>query len=74
MESYKYSIFGREVLIERRGKDWSTFYVGSEGKRRNAGIFIPPEIADAELAQYLDDLCHEWASEKFPNVIRLSKM
>lgn len=69
MESYKYNIFGREVLIERRPDSWMTFYQGSEGKRRKAGIVIPDEIDESGLTQYLSDLCHEWACEKHPNVI-----
>ena len=73
MERYKYSIFGREVLIEKCQNGWSTFYQGSEGKRRNAGIFVPPEITESELTLYLSDLCHEWATERHPSVIRLGK-
>ena len=73
MERYKYNIFGREVLIERSHNCWATFYQGSEGKRRNAGIFVPPEITEAELTQFLSDLRHEWASERHPSVVRLSE-
>ncbi|WP_444899700.1 hypothetical protein ACJJIX_05330 [Microbulbifer sp. VAAC004] len=73
MERYKYNIFGREVLVERSQKYWKTFFQGSEGKHRDAGIFIPPEITEAELTQYLSDLCHEWATERHPFVVRLSK-
>lgn len=73
MERYKYDIFGREVLIERSQNRWATFYHGSEGKRRNAGIFVPPEITEAELTQFLSDLCHEWATERHPSVVRLSE-
>ncbi|MFC6633634.1 DUF7661 family protein [Microbulbifer taiwanensis] len=73
MERYKYNIFGREVLIERSQNRWATFYQGSEGKRRNAGIFVPPEITEIELTQYLADLCHEWATERHPSVVRLGE-
>ncbi|WP_105103039.1 DUF7661 family protein [Microbulbifer pacificus] len=73
MMRYKYSIFGREVLVEKNPSGWTTFYQGSEGKRRNAGIYIPSEITEDELAQYLSDLCHEWATEKHPLVVCLAK-
>jgi len=73
MEKYKYNIFGREVLIERSQNRWATFYQGSEGKRRNAEIFVPPEITEVELTQYLTDLCHEWATERHPSVVRLGE-
>ncbi|WP_444932300.1 DUF7661 family protein [Microbulbifer sp. SSSA002] len=71
MGLYKYNVFGREVLIEERDNGWATFYQGPEGKRRNAGIFVPPDITKNELTQYLSDLCHEWATERYPNVIRI---
>jgi len=73
MERYKYNIFGREVLIERSNNRWETFYQGAEGKRRNAGIFVPPEIKEDELTQFLSDLCHEWANERHQSVVRLSE-
>ena len=73
VERYKYNIFGREVLIERCQGRWATYYQGSEGKRRNAGIFVSPEITEGELTQYLSDLCHEWATERHPSVVRLGE-
>lgn len=73
MECYKYNIFGRDVLVEKTTSGWATFYQGAEGKRRNAGIFIPSEIKQAELTQYLSDLCHEWATERHPSVVRVGK-
>ena len=73
MEYYRYNVFGRDVLVQKEDTGWSTFYPGAEGKRRRAGIFIPPEITAAELKQYLSDLCHEWASEKHPEVVRLER-
>ncbi|MCW8128564.1 DUF7661 family protein [Microbulbifer halophilus] len=72
MKSFKYDIFGREVLIEKTENGWRTFYTGPEEKRRNAGIFVPPDIPEDELTRFLSDLCHEWASERHPGVVRLS--
>ena len=34
-------------------------------------IVIPPDIPKSEIAQYLDDLCHEWATELHPSVKQL---
>ncbi|WP_420909923.1 DUF7661 family protein [Microbulbifer celer] len=73
MSIYRYNVFGREVLIEKIRGNWSTFYVGPEGKRRRAGIFIPPDISEADLTQFLSDLCHEWATEKHQEVVRISE-
>ncbi|GAA5444935.1 hypothetical protein Misp06_03127 [Microbulbifer sp. NBRC 101763] len=73
MKVYSYSIFGREVIIERHNDGWLAFFQGPEGKRRPAGIIIPFEITEGELAQYLSDLCHEWASERYQDVILLKE-
>ncbi|MEM9301349.1 MAG: hypothetical protein AAGE01_04520 [Pseudomonadota bacterium] len=63
MRRLKFDVFGREVHIERRGDRWQAYYPGNDGKRRPApDIIIPASIAEAELLQYLDDLCHEWAT------------
>ena len=64
--------FGRQVLITRSGGRWTAYYVGSEGKRRPAAdIVIPPNVGETEMEQFLDDLCHEWATERNPRVRRL---
>ncbi|MFV8781275.1 hypothetical protein ACNKU7_02525 [Microbulbifer sp. SA54] len=73
MEIYRYNVFGRDLLVQKDAAGWSTFYPGAEGKRRRAGIVIPVEISAAELTQYLSDLCHEWASEKHPEVVCLEQ-
>ncbi len=70
--SLNFNVFGRDVQIERRGQRWGVFYVGQEGKRRVAkDILVPPELAESEIRQYLDDLCHEWATPENSRVIRL---
>ena len=65
MKSLKFDVFGREVLIVERESGWKAFYPGAEGKRRPANdIVIPADLPESMLAEYLDDLCHEWASER----------
>ena len=69
MNTLKFDVFGRKVLIVASGNGWDTFYIGSEGKRRSASdIIIPPDMPGSEISQYLDDLCHEWATERHPQV------
>ena len=64
MKALRFDVFGRQVLISASGKGWLTFYLGAEGKRRAApDIVVPSEISESEIAQYLDGLCHEWATE-----------
>jgi len=72
MTSLKFEVFGLKVLVLKVECGWKTFYLGTEGKRRPAiDIVVPANITESEIEQYLDDLCHEWASKRYPNVIRL---
>jgi len=73
MQIYRYNVFGREVLVQKTSEGWSTFYPGSEGKRRSAGIHIPATVTESQLSQFLDDLCHEWATDVHPDVIRIGQ-
>lgn len=72
MKSLRFEVFGREVLVVESEKGWVTFYPGTEGKRRPAtDIVLPPDMAESDIEQYLDDLCHEWATQRYPSVKRL---
>ena len=72
MKRLKFDVFGRDVHIERRRDRWQAYYPGNDGKRRPAtDITVPSSIAEAELLQYLDDLCHEWATARHPSVKRI---
>jgi len=69
MKSLRFEVFGRQVLVAKAEKGWSTFYLGAEGKRRSAtDIALPPDILESDIQQYLSDLCHEWATEQHPKV------
>ena len=63
-------IFGRPFLVERTAAGWGIFYPGSEGKRGpELALPIPYFVrTDDELAAYLADLCHEWATPAHPEV------
>lgn len=72
MKSLKFNVFGRRVLVVSSEDGWQAFYFGEEGKRRPAiDIVVPSDLEAAAIEQYLDDLCHEWATERHPNVERL---
>ena len=72
MKTLKFDVFGREVLIVKKDGRWEAFYLGNEGKRRTAqDITVPSNITESELTQYLDDLCHEWATARNSSVKRL---
>jgi hypothetical protein len=68
----KFDVFGRIIVVERLREEWLAFDVSGDGKRRRAdGIIIPGSLAEAELATWLDDLCHEYATGDHPSVRRL---
>jgi hypothetical protein len=72
MKSLKFDVYGRNVLIVERDGGWKAFYLGTEGKRRPAiDITVPSNIAESEMLQYLDDLCHEWATDRNDCVKRI---
>jgi len=68
----RFDVFGRQVVVERREGAWAVFYPGAEGKRRRADdLVIPASVREEDLARYLEDLCHEWATEESPSVRRI---
>ena len=72
MTSHKFEVFGRAIQVTGSDTEWSVFYLGPEGKMRPAqDIVVPPEVLENDLARYLGDLCHEWATERYPQVRRL---
>jgi hypothetical protein len=73
MKSMKFDVFGRLVLAVKDEAGWSVFYLGPEGKSRPThNIVVPESVAEAEMERYLADLCHEWATERHPDVRRLA--
>ena len=72
MKTLKFDVFGRDVLIVEKDGGWEAFYLGIEGKRRPANdITVPAGITESEMTRYLDDLCHEWASDRNNGVTRV---
>ena len=72
MKTLKFDVFGRDVFIVKTENGWQAYYSGPEGKRRPArDIIIPSNIEESEMAQYLDDLCHEWANDQNNEVKRI---
>lgn len=58
----KFSIYGRFQLDIRRENDAWAVYRVDPGKRVRADeIVVPPDVAEEELAVYLDDIYHEYA-------------
>ena len=72
MKTLRFDVFGRDMAIVKTENGWQAFYLGSEGKRRPAkDIIVPADIAESDITRYLDDLCHEWATDRAKHVKRL---
>jgi hypothetical protein len=72
MTRLKLDVFGRSVLVERDAEAWVVFYLSTDGKRRRANdIFIPSTVSESEIERFVADLCHEWATPRNPNVVRI---
>jgi hypothetical protein len=69
----KLDVFGKLVLAINSNDGWEMFYLSEGGKRRLATeIFVPNFVKETEIENYIEDICHEWATEKHPNVRRLN--
>lgn len=72
MKSLKFDVFGRLLQVVATESGWQAFYAGDDGKRRPArDIVIPDGLEESDIERYLDDLCHEWASDKNNRVRRI---
>jgi hypothetical protein len=58
----KFNIYGRFQVDVRRENDAWTVYRSAPGKRPLfEEVVIPPDVPEAELATWLDDIFHEYA-------------
>lgn len=68
------NVYGKIVLARHSFEGWDLRYKGQDGKSRPAhDLVVPDFIQETEIESYLSDLCHEWASEKYPTVYRIDK-
>jgi hypothetical protein len=58
----KFNIYGRfQVDVRRESEGWIV-YRAELGKRTKLHeVIVPPDLAAAEIATYLDDVFHEYA-------------
>lgn len=71
MTAIRFDVYGALMLVERDPSGWRLFRLGAEGKRSLVPVSIPEFIAEAEIAQFLDDLFHEAATPEHPAVTRV---
>ena len=65
-------VFGRRVQAVKSAEIWQLFYLSADGKRRTADdIMVPAFVTESEIVNFIADLCHEWATERYPEVRRI---
>ncbi len=69
-----YNVFGRTLAVKREGEHWLLFRADlTEGKfSRIYDIIIPDDMAEHEIAGWLNDIFHEAATMRNPQVIRIN--
>ena len=68
----KLEVFGRQVMAAKSGQGWQMYYLSEDGKRRPAlDIMVPAFVAESEIAGFIADLCHEWATGRYPDVRKI---
>jgi hypothetical protein len=71
MGEHRFNVFGQVVMITGCPGGWSAYFLGPDGKRRNAEFVVPGSLTEDELCQYLSDLFHEMAGPTHPAVTRI---
>ncbi|MBQ4863057.1 hypothetical protein J8L98_15330 [Pseudoalteromonas sp. MMG013] len=69
----KFNVFGKHMSVLRCGQEWQLYHESDTSLRvRVYDVVLPPELQQTELSSYLDDIYHEYASEKHPAVIKMN--
>lgn len=67
-----FNVFGTLMSVRRESEQWRIYKESPTGIRsRVYDVVIPDYLTASELKGYLDDIYHEYASERYPNVEQL---
>jgi len=67
-----FDVFGTMMRVEYRQEQWLLYRMTADGKSsRIWDVAIPAELTEPELASFLDDMFHEYASAENPLVRQL---
>ena len=68
----KFNVFGKQMAVLKKDHEWHLFNESDTGIRsRVYDVVIPSDLEAVELATYLDDIYHEYASDKHPKVVKV---
>ncbi|VED53769.1 Uncharacterised protein [Raoultella terrigena] len=68
-----YDVFGRHIGVQREGERWLIFRADLTERKfsRLYEVIIPDDLTETEIPGWLDDIFHEAATEKYPEVRRI---
>ncbi len=68
----KFNVFGKQMSVLKKNEEWQLFNESDTGIRtRVYDVVIPSDLESTELGTYLDDIYHEYSSDKRPDVIEI---
>jgi len=71
----KFDVFGTTMIAIQHQGQWQLTIDSGLGLRRPVkDVVIPLSLDENELAQYLGDIYHEWAIDRHPHILKLSKL
>ncbi|NMP29928.1 hypothetical protein HII17_00015 [Thalassotalea sp. M1531] len=69
----KFNVFGKQMSVLKKEQEWQLFNESDTGIRsRVYDVVIPSDLDSTQLETYLDDIFHEYSSDKHPKVIRVA--
>ena len=70
---YQFNVFGKKMLVKRENQQWLLFNDADIGMpTRVYDVVIPEDMTVTQLAVYLDDIFHDYACDRHPNVFRIN--
>ncbi|ATZ92613.1 MULTISPECIES: hypothetical protein [Dickeya] len=68
-----YNVFGRIIGVKRHQQQWQVFRIDLNERKHSPlhGVVIPDDATEEEIPVWLDDIFHEAASDKYPQVFRI---
>jgi hypothetical protein len=70
---YRFNVFGTLMSVRRESEQRRLYKESQTGIRsRVYDVVIPDYLTASELRGYLDDIYHEYSSERYPKVEQLN--
>ncbi len=67
-----FDVFGRLMAVRREASHWRLYDISTPGKRVPVqDVQLPDDLQEGEIAGFLDDIYHEWATPERVSVERL---